>query len=311
MTMIEWRPPSRRRGRLPAVLSLLAVLLPPTVPGGAATPETPPDVPHRVISLNLCTDQLTMLLLPRERVAALSHLAVDPDLSAVADQVGDLPLVRGEAEDVLRLRPDLVLAGSYTARAAVRLLKAHHVPVLQVDLVRDVEGIRAELRQVAAATGQGARGEALIAAMDRRLAAVTADTARDPRRPSALVLAPGGFAAGAGTLTAAVMAAAGLRDYAADHGLTGFGYLTVESIAADPPDLFIIQPDGSGPPSLAGTLLTHPALLRALPPERRFTVPARLWECGGPTVADAVEMLAAARHDWLARHPPTDPARRD
>lgn len=308
MMMIEGapdrRPASRRRGRLRAILPLLAVLLPPTAPGGAAAAQTPPDAPRRVVSLNLCTDQLAMLLLPRERVAALSHLAVDPDLSAVADQVGDLPLVRGEAEDVLRLRPDLVLAGSYTARAAVRLLTAHHVPVLQVDLVRDIDGIRTELRRVAAATGREARGEALIAAMDRRLAAVATEIGDDPHRPSALVLAPGGFAAGAGTLTAAVMAAAGLRDYAADHGLSGFGYLTVEGIAADPPDLFIIQPDGSGPPSLAGTLLTHPALLRALPPERRFTVPARLWECGGPTVADAVEMLAAARRGWLARHPP-------
>jgi iron complex transport system substrate-binding protein len=48
---------------------------------------------QRVVSLNLCTDQMLVLLAP-EKVAALSPLARDPALSFVAPQAANLPIVR-------------------------------------------------------------------------------------------------------------------------------------------------------------------------------------------------------------------------
>jgi len=67
--------------------------------------------PQRVVSLNLCADQFLVLVLPRERIAALSPLAEDPTLSAVAEQARGLPRVRPAAEAVLPLKPDLAVAG--------------------------------------------------------------------------------------------------------------------------------------------------------------------------------------------------------
>ena len=63
----------------------------------------------RVVSLNLCTDQFLILLAP-ERATALSPLARDPALSVVARQAAAMPWVRPDAEAVLALHPDLVLA---------------------------------------------------------------------------------------------------------------------------------------------------------------------------------------------------------
>ena len=45
---------------------------------------------NRVVSLNLCTDQMLVLLAP-EKIAALSPLARDPALSFVAPQAAHLP----------------------------------------------------------------------------------------------------------------------------------------------------------------------------------------------------------------------------
>ncbi|MDE1148320.1 MAG: ABC transporter substrate-binding protein [Azospirillaceae bacterium] len=279
------------------IRSLQALLL------GAALSAPPPALaepaPQRVVSLNLCTDQLAALLLPPARIAALSHLARDPELSYVADRIGGIPVTQGGAEELLHLAPDLVLAGKYTAQPAVRLAKAHHIPVVQVGLIADFDGIRAQVRTVAAALGESARGEELLADMDRRLAAAAPT---DARRPTALSLAPGAFTSGAGTLTAAVMAAAGLANYAEAHGLKGYGYLTVEGIAADPPDLLIANTAPKDRPSLSGALIDHPALRRALPPDRRPQLAENLLGCGGPYTAAAVEALALARADWLAHH---------
>lgn len=255
--------------------------------------------PARVVSLNLCTDQLALALLPRDRIAALSFLAADPGLSALSAQVGDIPLVQGMAEEVLPLTPDLVLAGTFTTRPTIALLRARGVPVLEVGLVQDFDGIRAQIRQVAAALDVPARGEDMIAKMDATLAAAQAPAGRQGRL-RVLSLAPGAFTAGSGTLSDAVMRAAGLINYAADKGLAGYGYLPVETVAADPPDLLIANADEGGHPSLNGQMLTHPALDRAVAADSRPAVPGKLWTCGGPFTADAVAMLAQARDRVLS-----------
>ncbi|WP_173012439.1 ABC transporter substrate-binding protein [Niveispirillum sp. SYP-B3756] len=259
-----------------------------------AKADTPPS---RIVSLNLCTDQLLLTLAPRERIAGLSFLAADPSLSALAAEAAGLPLLRGQAEEVLPLRPDLVLAGQYTARPTVALLRAHGIKVVEVGLTADFTAIRQQIRSVAAALGTVERGEAVIAAMDSTL-----DQARPPpgqARLRVLALAPGAFTAGSGTLSDSAMQAAGMENYAATKGLAGYGYLPLESIAADPPDLLLMDRDEGQAPSLNGQLLNHPALTHAVPVTRRPTVPARLWTCGGPFTAEAVRRLAAAR-DLLA-----------
>ena len=255
--------------------------------------------PARVVSLNLCTDQLALALLPRERIMALSFLAADPGLSALSDQVGDIPLVQGMAEEVLPLSPDLVLAGTFTTRPTIALLRARGVPVLEVGLVHDFDGIRAQIRQVAAALEVTERGEETIARMDATLAAAKAPAGMEGRA-RILSLAPGAFTAGSGTLSDAVMRAAGMVNYAADKGLVGYGYLPVEMVAADPPDLLIANADEDGHPSLNGQMLAHPALNRTVPADARPGVPGKLWTCGGPFTADAAALLATARDRLLS-----------
>lgn len=287
-------------GRLAAAMTLVLAMAPAAAAASLARAGEPP---RRVVSLNLCTDQLAALLLPPGRIAALSRLARDPELSYVATRIEGIAVTEGGAEELLALKPDLVLAGTYTAQPAVRMAKAHHIPVVQVGLIADFDGIRAQVRTVAAALGESAKGEDLLADMDRRLAAAAPG---DGRRPTALSLAPGAFTSGAGTLTAAVMRAAGLANYPEAKGMTGYGYLTVEGIVADPPDLLITGAPSPGRgvkdrPSLAGALISHPALARAIPPDRRPALDENLLGCGGPYTAAAVEALAHARADWLAR----------
>lgn len=274
--------------RWAAAGALAAVLL----AGGVPRPAEAESGPRRVVSINLCTDQLAVLLLPRERIAALSFLARDADLSAVAEAARELPTTHGMAEEILPLKPDLVLAGTFTTRATVRLLKAQGVPVLEIGIASGFEEIRQQVRQVAAALGETKRGEAILSAMDGKLAAARAG---DRQRPSALTFAPGGFTAGAGTLSDAVLTAAGFRNRAAAAGLSGYGYLSVEALVRSPPDLLLAGDGAEARPSLAGRLLAHPALARLIPPERRARLPGALLTCGGPFTAEAVTQLAEIR----------------
>jgi iron complex transport system substrate-binding protein len=233
-------------------------------------------IPERVVSLNLCTDQMLILLAPT-KVAALSPLARDPALSFVAQEAAHLPIVRASAEVVLRLHPDLVLAAAYGAQTALGLLEQEGTPVLRVDLPQDFDGIRKQTRLLAAALGVPQRGEALLAAMDAALK----DLPLRPPGLRALVWEPRGLTAGPGSLMDAVLRSAGLIN-ASDGRRVG-----LETLLRQPPDLLVV-PATPEFPSLASALLDHPALAGV----RRRAIPPALTLCAGPFTAQAAALLA-------------------
>ena len=108
---------------------------------------------RRIVSLNLCTDQILLELVPRNRIAALSWLAGDGNVSAVAGELKGIKLIAGGAEEVLALDPDLVLASPYAATPTVELLKRLGRRVEMVPFATDFAMIRSTVRQVAAAVG--------------------------------------------------------------------------------------------------------------------------------------------------------------
>ncbi len=230
----------------------------------------------RVVSLNLCTDQMLVLLAP-EQIAALSPLARDPSLSFVAPQAERLPIVRASAEAVLRLHPDLVLAAPYGAQTTLALLQQEGVRILRIALPQDFAGIRAMTRLLAAALGVPRRGEALLAAMDATLTALP----HPDHAARALVWEPRGLTAGPGTLMAAVLRAAGLNN-ASDGNRIG-----LEFLLRHPPDLLVVQ-TAPAYPSLATTLLDNPALAGVA----RREIPPALTICAGPFSAEAAALLA-------------------
>ncbi len=230
----------------------------------------------RVVSLNLCTDQMLVLLAP-EKIVALSPLARDPALSFVAPQAEHLPIVGASAEAVLRLHPDLVLAAPYGAQTTLALLQQEHIPLLRIALPQDFAGIRQMTHLLADALGVAERGTALLAAMDTELASLP----HPDRAVHALVWEPRGFTAGPGTLLDAILHAAGISN--ASDG----SRVSVETLLRHPPDLLVV-PATPSYPSLATELLDHPALA-GLP---RRTIPPALTICVGPFSARAAALLA-------------------
>lgn len=247
--------------------------------------------PRRVVSLNLCTDELLLRLADPARVASVTWLARDPRGSNVADLAARVAVNHGLAEEVVPQRPDLVLAGAYTTPTATALVRRQNIPVRMLPIPVSLDEARAQVRDVAALLGEAGRGEAIVADMDRRLAALPSAPSRPVR---ALVLNPAGFTIGAGSLVDDIMARAGLDNLAAKPGAPSF--VPLEYVVASAPELLIVNAERDGPPSLATDLLKHPVLSR-LRGTRTIVMPSRLWTCGGPAAVEAVERLAAVAHE--------------
>ncbi len=242
--------------------------------------------PQRVVSLNLCADQFLVLLLPHERIAALSPLADDPTLSAVAREARHLPRVRPSAEAVLPLAPDLAVVGPWGGAGAAAALARRGVPVLRLGLADDFAAITDQLLSLGEALGERARAEAIAAEMKAALASLPPPPAEKPR---ALLWQARGFAPGQGTLAAAVLTAAGFANAAP---FKGYGFVSLERLLADPPALLITAPPG-GPASLSTAVTQHPAITAA--GIARATVDPAWLACGSPYTVRAALVLAMHR----------------
>jgi iron complex transport system substrate-binding protein len=258
----------------------------------AAMADTPP---KRIVSLNLCTDQILVDLVPRQRIAAVSHLAADPLVSAVAEKARGIPWTRGEAEAVLSYAPDLVIAGEFTTPATVALLERLGLNIIKVPMASDIAGLRAVTYQIADAIGAREQADALIAEFDRRLRAIAPPVSSDP--PTAVVYQVNGLAAGPGTLADSVMRAAGLRNLAGELGLGPGGQLALEVLVAKPPDLIILSGPVTEYRAAIADNLRHPVLAEIMRAHASVTLPWRLWLCATPHLVDAIERLAAVRDE--------------
>jgi iron complex transport system substrate-binding protein len=264
------------------------------MPGTGETAAAPPE---RIVSLNLCTDQLLVDLVPRERIAAVSFLATDRSLSAEADKLEGLKKLHGTAEEVLALDPDLVIAGEYTTGPTVDLLKRLGVDVLVVPLAADFEGMKATIRLIAEKTGSSAKAEDLIRDFEQRLAGARSIV---PGRPTAIAYQVNSLTSGPESLLDAALEAAGYHNIARDLKLGPAGRLPLEKLVVAPPDLIVLANAAGDFKTVLADNLRHPAFAELLQRRPSVHLPMPLWMCATPRIADAVEILASMKRSGVA-----------
>jgi iron complex transport system substrate-binding protein len=263
-----------------AVFSLMAL-------GGAANAA-----PSRIVSLNLCADELVLRLAAPGTVKSVTWLARDPGLSNVAALAEAIPVNRGLAEDVVPLAPDLVIAGAYTTRTAVSLLRRLKIPVLELDVPRTVDEALAQITTVAAAIGRPEHGAQLVGVIRDGFSRL--EIVRSKASPIAAIYQPNGLTIGQGSLVNDLLRRAGLRNLAIERRIDNYGALPLEWLLLAQPDLLIVNTAGGVGHAMAYEILSHPALMSRYHGDRVVSVPSAWWSCPGPRLVDTVQRLQHA-----------------
>lgn len=258
---------------------------------------------QRIVSLNLCTDQILVDLVPPERIRALSHVATDPASSSIADRAGRFTRIRGDAEEVLALDPDLIVTTEFSTPTTVSLLERLGRRVVKIPFAHDIAGVRTAVTRIAEAVGAVDAGQAMVANFDRRLASLAALPHAGPA-PTAVIYQVNSLVSGTGTLEDEALRIAGFRNLAPDLNLAPGGRVALESIVAHPPDLLVLSGPSGEFRTVVADNLSHPALSAIMRERATIVVPWRHWLCGTPYIADAIEALAAARRRIAAGKPP-------
>ncbi len=236
--------------------------------------------PKRIMSLNICTDQLLLALAPESRIASLTFMAREQGPRTLWPQAGRIPVNYGSAEEVLAAHPDLVLAGPFLPPLTRALLARSGAKVVEVPLAENFAQIRAVTRLVAHAIGEDRRGEVLLARMDAQLREAAAHRPAMPVRVAEW--GNGGQVPGGAGLFGTLLRTAGARNITA-----GGGYYDVEALVAQKPQALLYSDAYRGLASLRADQDDHPALTGRLP----HIYYSAFYGCGVPQLAASVLRL--------------------
>lgn len=236
--------------------------------------------PRRVASLNLCTDELVLILAAPERIVSVTHLAQQEAETPLWRQARRYGRNDGSLMSVAAMRPDLVVTMGGGGGDRLRLAERLGIATVDLPFVQSIADLETSIARLADALGRREAGEALL----RRIAALKASRPRGPGRDS-IWLGGGGRTVPAVGIEAEWMALAGLRqrDIRGDR-------VSLETLLVRPPAVLLRSDYRQGQYSNQQRWLSHPAA-RGLRAGRTLATDGRRWTCMGPLLIDEIARL--------------------
>lgn len=259
---------------------------------GVPTQTQAPDSrrPMRIVSLDYCADQYVLKLADRDQILALSPEAAR-DYSYMHDAAAGLPTIRPVTEDVLLLKPDLVVRAYGGGPDAEVFFKRAGIPVLTVGWTTSIDGddagsIPSIIRQMADGLGQSERGSELVSEFHNRLNAISKRTGGK----TALYMTPAGVTSGPGSMIHEMLVSAGFENFEQEPGWRS---LPLERLAYGQPDVIAAAFfDQSGPAPDSWSPMKHPVAERQMQDQPVIQLQGAWTSCSAWFMIDAIEALA-------------------
>jgi iron complex transport system substrate-binding protein len=248
------------------------------------------DLP-RIASMNVCTDQMLLTLVDPDQILGLSRYSRDRFQSWAADDARRYRILSGGAEDILVLRPDVVVASTFDKRATRELLKEKGLHLAEFGVPRSLDEVKDQIRQMGMIVQHPDRAAAEIARLDAAIARARQAVAHKHYR--VLPLSRRGWVSGSESLLSSLLTETGLFNAAGELGVAFGGFASLEAIVNLRPDFILVSEAGDHAEDDGRAFLLHPALERFYPPSKRIVIPDRLTVCGGVMLADALDVLIA------------------
>jgi len=237
----------------------------------------------RVASINLCTDEYLLLLARPREIASISYLARDPLESSLWKLARSHHSNHGTVEQVLPVRPNLLLAmgGGRGGRASALLAARMRIGTVDLRPASSIDDVAANLIVVADALGDRGRATPWLARL-RKLRQARPASSKD-----AILLTGSGRSLPQGSAGIEWLRLAGLQQRA----LPG-AQATLETLLTRPPAVLIESNYRRAQVSRGTGWLNHPVVRNIK--ARRVTTDGRAWTCMGPLMIQEIERLREA-----------------
>ena len=246
-------------------------------------------VPRRVVSLAPSITEMLYAIGAGSQVVGISAYCNYPAGIRQAKAVVGTSLALNE-ERLLTLKPDLILSIESPAHQIRRMQRLTGAPV-QVLTTKRLADVFSNLRTVGHLTGRQAQAEALITALQTRLAGLRAGPKRDSKRVFYMVWHQPLMGCTADSYLGDLIAEAGATNVVPGGQTTAYPVLSDEFVIMANPD--VILGPGTMRSALATFAKTHPGI-KAVREHQIKTVNEDLVARPGPRVVEAVIAIREA-----------------
>ena len=220
--------------------------------------------PLRIITASVGHDEMTLAIVPLERLVAVGGSSKDPTYSNVADLLQGTTEISRDPETIIAQEPDIIVTSPFFSADGVAALSTAGIPVIQTELTQGPEERISNILLMGYIYGEEERAVAFAAEVRERYEALIAVTGEVETRPRVLALTQFGdkiWTAGKDSTEGGVIAAAGGLNVAAEAGIEGNQTTSLEGVIAMNPEVIVIaQPLEFGAAEFRQSLLENEAL---------------------------------------------------
>lgn len=259
------------------------------------------DEQPRVVSINLCTDQLLMLLAEPEQILALSSLSHDKAGSYYYQEAKSLKRIDPIAEDIFPLNPDVIITGPYTSRYTLNMLDELGLRVETIPIANTIEQMLDNVVRVGDIVDQVERARRVVDDVRTRLSdiavrAVGGATNGDADvKPRIAIYDANGYTVGRETVRGEAIELSGWTNVATEQGIDSYGVLGLEQLIGLKPQALVESPYSGDTYSRGQMLAKHPAIAASGLDPLIIKVPSNMTICAGPWTVDVIDQLVEAR----------------
>ena len=223
-----------------------------------------PFKPLRIITASVGHDEMTLAIVPLERLVAVGGSSKNATYSNVAELLQDKTEISRDPETIIAQEPDIIVTSPFFSADGVAALSKAGIPVIQTELKQGPEARINNILLMGYIYGEEQRAIAFAAEVRERYEALIAVTGEIETRPRVLALTQFGdkiWTAGKDSTEGGVISAAGGLNVADEAGIEGNQTTSLEGVIAMNPEVIVIaQPIEFGANEFRQSLLDNEAL---------------------------------------------------
>ena len=223
-----------------------------------------PFKPLRIITASVGHDEMTLAIVPLDRLVAVGGASKDQTYSNVADLLKDTTEISRDPETIISQAPDIVVTSPFFSADGIVALSKVGIPVIQTELKQGPEARINSILLMGYIFGEEERAIEFATEVRERYEALIGVTGQVETRPRVLALTQFGdkiWTAGTDSTEGGVISAAGGLNVAAEAGIESNQTTSLEGVIAMNPDVIVIaQPVEFGAEEFRQSLLDNEAL---------------------------------------------------
>ncbi len=258
--------------------------------------------PQHIVSLTLCSDEILLSLIDKNRLASCTSRATDRGISNVAEQAQDVPKLSSKSiEAIIALQPDLVIAADWLPVELIESLREVGLNVYAYKTPSTITEVESLVEEFSKVVGETEKGIAIVKEMDEVLTKVQDDVKQilQDKRKVVMALSFMGCYGGKGSILDDIDKNAGVINGAVLAGLGKNDTLAKEQMVAINPDVIMVPTwdyEGKDTEKFKQDILNDPALstIKAVKNKRLIQVADKYTYCTSQYVVYGVRDLAKA-----------------